>query len=56
MIYVAHLTAGVVTQVTVEPDDFATEPGQAIIGPNNVVGIGWTYNGSVFAPPIPIPE
>lgn len=55
-VYVGHIQAGVVVQVTVEPDGYVVEPGQAIIGPQNTVGIGWTYNGTAFAPPVVQPE
>lgn len=50
-IYVAHINAGVVAQVTVEPDDFEPGPDQAVIGPDNTVGIGWTFEGGAFVPP-----
>ncbi len=55
-VYVGHIQAGVVVQVTVEPDGYVAEPGQAIIGPQNTVGIGWTYSGGTFTPPVPVPE
>jgi len=55
MIYVAHITAGTVSQVTVEPDDFTPGPDQVVIGPENTVGIGWSFDGT-FSPPEPQPE
>jgi hypothetical protein len=52
MIYVATVEDGVVTRVTVETEPFTPAPDQAVIGPDNVVGIGWLYDGSSFAPPV----
>ncbi|MFG6083853.1 hypothetical protein ACEUZ9_000085 [Paracoccus litorisediminis] len=56
MIYVASITAGIVAQVTVEPDDYQPASDHVVIGPNNIVGVGWTWNGSAFAPPSPAPD
>lgn len=52
MRYVAEIESGVVVQVTVEPDEFTPGPDQAIIGPENTVGIGWTFADGEFSPPV----
>jgi len=51
MIYVARIESGTVVQVTVEPYDYQPEPGHVLIGPDNVVGIGWAWDGTSFDPP-----
>ncbi|MFG6083933.1 hypothetical protein ACEUZ9_000168 [Paracoccus litorisediminis] len=56
MIYVAHLNTGVVSQVTVEPDDYQPASDNIVIGPDNIVGVGWTWDGGAFAPPNPPPD
>ena len=56
MIYVAHIQFGIVAQVTVEPDDCPPAPDHVVIGSDNIVGVGWTWDGSVFAPPSPPPD
>lgn len=51
MIYVATIEAGRVTQVTVQPDDYQPEAGEALIGPENTVGIGWSHHSGSFSAP-----
>lgn len=51
MIYFAKIENGLVAQVTVRPDDYQPGEGEALIGPANVVGIGWAYEGGEFVPP-----
>lgn len=50
MIYVARVLNGVVVAVTVEPDPPALDGDQVAIGPENIVGIGWRYEGGQFLP------
>lgn len=51
MIYVAEIKDGTVIQVTVELDGFQPSESQAVIGPENTVGIGWSYSDGAFIPP-----
>lgn len=52
MIYVAEVVHGVVVNVTVEADGVSLRAGQVLVGPENVVGIGWRWDGTAFlAPP-----
>ena len=53
--YVAQISAGIVAQVTVEPDNFEPRLDQVVIGRDNTVGIGWSWDGT-FSPPEPRPE
>lgn len=52
MIYVAQISDGIVTAVTVQPADYEHEPGQVVVGPDNVVGIGWSYLDGEFVAPV----
>ncbi|WP_295044750.1 hypothetical protein [uncultured Paracoccus sp.] len=51
MIYVAQVEAGRVARVIVVPDDYTRAHDEVIVGAVNTVAIGWTYDGSGFAPP-----
>lgn len=51
MIYAAKIESGLVVQVTVESADFVAPEGWAVIGAENVVGIGWSCDGTEFSPP-----
>lgn len=52
MIYAAKVESGIVTRVIVLPASVSPD-GLVIIGPDNTVGIGWTYeNGEFVAPPV----
>lgn len=52
MIYVAELKNNVVDNVTVHPEDcIIDDPNCVIIGTENTVGIGYTYENGVFMPP-----
>lgn len=52
MIYVALVSDGVVGHVHVCDDDYMPATGEVVIGPENVVGIGWTYQDGEFKPPL----
>lgn len=52
MIYVAQISDGIVTAVTVQPENYEPQPGQAVVGPDNVVGIGWSYQDGQFVAPV----
>lgn len=52
MIYVAQISDGIVTAVTVQPADYEPQPGQVVVGPDNVVGIGWAYQDGQFVAPV----
>lgn len=56
MIYAARIEDGLVAQVTVEPEEYIAPGGWAVIGPENVVGIGWSYDGTGFVSPEPEPD
>ena len=56
MIYVGHISDGTVVQVTVEQDNWPLTENQVEIGPENTVGIGWSYANGVFSPPDVDPE
>ncbi|MFC3568423.1 hypothetical protein [Paracoccus simplex] len=56
MIYVAKIENGLVAQVTVEADGLAAPEGWAVVGPENAVGIGWSYADGQFIPPPPMDE
>lgn len=56
MKYVAKIEDGFVVQVTVEPDEFDAPDGWVVIGTENLVGIGWSFDGVRFAPPEPEPD
>ncbi|GLK63356.1 hypothetical protein [Paracoccus kondratievae] len=51
-VYVAQISDGIVTAVTVKPAGYHPEPGQVVIGPDNVVGIGWAYQDGLFVAPL----
>ena len=51
MIYVAHIEFGIVAQVTVEPNDYQPLSDNIVIGPDNIVGVGWAWDGLSFVPP-----
>lgn len=51
-VYVAQISGGIVTAVTVQPADYEPEPGQVVIGPENSVGIGWAYQDGTFVAPV----
>lgn len=51
MRYVATLAGGIVAQVEVHPDSYNPGEAEALIGPENIVGIGWAYDGEDFDPP-----
>lgn len=52
MNYVAQIEEGVVIRVVVSPASIHHPEGWVVIGPENTVGIGWTYQDGVFVPPI----
>lgn len=52
MIYVARIANGLVVQVTLHPEDYVPGPDQVAIGPGNVVGLGWEWDGTQFIPPV----
>lgn len=52
MIYVAQISDGIVTAVTVQPEDYVPQPGYVVVGPDNVVGIGWAYQDGQFVAPV----
>ena len=52
MIYVALVLDGLVRCVHVCRDDYIPASGEVVIGPENVVGIGWTYQDGEFTPPL----
>ena len=52
MIYVALVIDGVVDNVQVCEDDYIPASGEVVIGPENVVGIGWIYQDGEFTPPL----
>ncbi|MDF3606141.1 hypothetical protein PE067_08370 [Paracoccus sp. DMF-8] len=54
MIYVAQIEDGIVIRVVVSPASIEPPEGWVVIGPENTVGIGWTYVGGVFVPPEPV--
>lgn len=53
----AHLSSGVVDNVILlDPDDCGGYPLAGLVQVDGITpqpGIGWTYNGSVWAPPAP---
>lgn len=51
MRYVATITGGMVAQVEVQPDAYQPIEAEALIGPENIVGIGWGYDGDKFSQP-----
>jgi hypothetical protein len=51
MIYVAKITDGFVSSVVVQPDDYVPSENEALIGPENTVGIGCAFDGAAFIPP-----
>lgn len=51
MAYVAQIDDGIVTRVVVSPVSIEHPEGWEVIGPDNVVGIGWSYEGGEFVPP-----
>jgi len=51
MNYVATLKDGVVSRVTVQPDDYEAAGDEVIVGPENTVGIGYLYDGQAFTHP-----
>lgn len=52
MVYVAQIEDGIVTRVVVSPSSIEHPEGWAVVGPENTVGIGWTYDGGAFVPPV----
>ncbi|QFQ87305.1 hypothetical protein F8A10_07640 [Paracoccus kondratievae] len=52
MIYVAQISDGIVTVVTVQPADYEPEQGQVVVGHDNLVGIGWSYLDGQFVAPV----
>ena len=52
MIYVAKIEGGRVVQVIVAPADYLAAEGWVVIGPENVVGMGWAYDRGQFIAPI----
>lgn len=52
MIYVALVLDGLVRCVHVCGDDYIPASGEVVVGPENVVGIGWTYQDGEFTPPL----
>ena len=56
MIYIARIDQGVVASVTVQPDDYRPTDSEAVVGPENVVGIGWLWDGEAFTAPEPQPD
>ena len=52
MIYVAQIEGGIVTRVVVSPASIEHPEGWVIVGPENTVGIGWTYEDGEFVPPV----
>jgi hypothetical protein len=52
MLYVAHIADGLVVRVTLQAANYACGPDEVAIGPGNVVGIGWGWDGTQFVPPV----
>lgn len=50
MNYIAKVEGGIVTQVIVAQD--MPGEGWVFVGPDNTVGVGWTYDGAAFVPPM----
>ncbi|MFT4012329.1 MAG: hypothetical protein QM682_02790 [Paracoccus sp. (in: a-proteobacteria)] len=51
--YIARIENGAVAQVAVQPDGYQPQDGEALIGPTNTVGIGWSYQYGSFVAPAP---
>lgn len=49
--YIAKIENGIVSQVVVVGDDYELAEDEALIGRENTVGIGWSFDGWQFAPP-----
>jgi hypothetical protein len=52
MIYVALVFDGLVRRVHVCVDDYMPASGEVVVGRENVVGIGCTYQDGEFMPPL----
>ena len=52
MVYVAQIEDGFVTRVVVSPASIEHPDGWVTVGPDNTIGIGWTYEGGAFVPPV----
>lgn len=52
MVYVAQIEDGTVTRVVVSPASIDHPDGWVEVGPENTVGIGWTYDSGAFVPPV----
>lgn len=53
MVYIAQIEDGIVTRVVVSPASVEPPDGWVVVGPENTVGIGWSYQDGEFAPPEP---
>lgn len=51
MIYVAQIEDGLVVRVVVSPASIAPPEGWSVVGPENVVGIGWGFADGRFTAP-----
>lgn len=51
MIYIARIEGGTVAQVIVAAEGSEAAVGWAVVGPENVVGIGWLYQDGQFIAP-----
>lgn len=49
-VYVARIEGGLVAQVTANPVGHRSEEPEALIGPENIVGVGWAYDEGEFHP------
>lgn len=56
VVYIANVIDGKVVGVAVVDDGSSVDDDWYVVGNKNVVGIGWTYDGSVFIPPPEIKE